>query len=255
MEPVTVSVDSCLSKQSFDACKRPGQKVWWIKKVGSNKIFVDIGRNNRADRPLKIRVEFPEPGEYLVGCGPDAKEGGIRAKITIGEPAAKVEPKAQATATVEATATPEPAAPAKVEPKAQATATVEATATPEPEKPAEPASAKDPVAAARAEGQKEIAATLKGIEDGILKMLSDLGQERDSVGGTKLPTRDDTVRERHRTLDLLNRCINTDISYQQHILCRIEEARHAKDESPEDIALLFVWRAVQSLAAARRIIG
>ena len=129
MEPVTVSVDACLSKQSFDACKRPGQKVWWIKKVGSNKMFVDIGRNNRADRPLKIRVEFPEPGEYLVGCGPDAKEGGIRAKITIGEPAAKAEPKAQATATVEATATPEPAAPAKAEPRAQATATVEATAT------------------------------------------------------------------------------------------------------------------------------
>ena len=247
MEPVTVSVDACLSKQSFDACKRPGQKVWWIKKVGSNKMFVDIGRNNRADRPLKIRVEFPEPGEYLVGCGPDAKEGGIRAKITIGEPAAKAEPKAQATATVEATATPEPAAPAKAEPRAQATATVEATATPEPEKPAEPASAKEPAAAARAEGRKEIAATLKNIEEGIMATVAALGLEKDGVEGGKPSTND--------ALDRLEKSVRTDISYQQHILCRIDEARVSGEESPDDMALLFVWRAVQSLAAARRIIG
>ena len=231
MTQTTVSVDTCLSRQAFDACQKPGQKVWWIKKKGANK-FVNIGRNNKADRPLNISAEFPEPGAYIVGCGPDAKEGGIRVEITVSEPAAKVEAKVTAAASAKTTV-PEP---------------VKVSAP-------EPAGAEGRPSTTQAESLKEIAATLRGIEDGILKTLSDLGQERDSVGGTKPHTRDDTVRGRHRTLDLLNRCINTDISYQQHLLCRIEEARHAEDESPEDIALLFAWRATQSLAAARRIVG
>ena len=247
MALITVSVDTCLSRQVFDSCKKQGQKIWWIKKAGANK-FVDIGRNNRADKPLNIRVEFPELGDYLVGCGPDAKEGGIRAKITIQEPAAKVEPKAPATVNAKATVTPEPAA--KVEPKAPATANAEATAAPEPavaSSPA-PAGAEDQATAAPAESRADIAATLKNVEGAILKTLAALGQEKGSVEGR-------TVRARHKILDLLERNVRTDISYQQHILCRIEEARISGDESPDDIALLFVWKAVRSLAAARRIIG
>ena len=80
MGTITITLDRCLSKAVYDGCKKNGQKIWWIKK--GNK-FVDIGRTNHANQPLNITIKAPEPGLYTIGCGPDAKDGGIREQITI----------------------------------------------------------------------------------------------------------------------------------------------------------------------------